>query len=145
MPSHAESRFVPYTPAQMFELVADIEKYPDFLPWCVGARIRKRAGTVMVADLLIGFRMVREKFTSRVVLQEPERIDVVHVHGPLEHLTNSWRFHPAEGGSTVDFRNEFEFRSRILRGLIGALFHEAAQRMVAAFEGRAHTLYGEAP
>jgi coenzyme Q-binding protein COQ10 len=143
MPTHAERRRLPYAPEQLFALVADIERYPEFLPWCVGARIRERTDTVIVADLLIGFRMVRERFTSRVTLAPPDRIDVSYADGPFKYLDNHWIFEPqADGGTVLDFYVDFEFRSRMLQRLIGVLFNEAVRRMVAAFETRARQLYG---
>ena len=143
MPTHAEQRILPYTAEQLFDLVADVERYPEFLPWCVGARIRERRDDVIVADLLIGFRMVRERFTSRVILNRPHRIDVTYAEGPFRYLQNRWLFEPTEdGGCRIDFFVDFEFRSRVLQTLIGALFNEAVRRMVAAFESRARQLYG---
>lgn len=142
MPTHAEKRFLPYTREQCFALVADVERYPEFLPWCVAARIRSRQGDVLIADLVIGFKMVRERFTSRVTLQHPDRIDVEYTEGPLRYLNNHWGFEPTEGGCVIDFFVDFEFKSMILQKLIGALFNEATRRMVGAFEARAHALYG---
>jgi coenzyme Q-binding protein COQ10 len=141
MPTHAEKRRLPYTPAQLYDLVADVEKYPDFLPWCVAARIRRREGNVMFADLMIGFKMVRERFTSRVELNDG-RIDVHYEQGPFKYLNNHWIFEPQEGGTVIDFYVDFEFRSKVLQTLIGALFNEAVKLMVAAFEKRARQLYG---
>jgi coenzyme Q-binding protein COQ10 len=143
MPTHAERRRLPYSPEQLFALVADIERYPEFLPWCVGARIRERTETVIVADLMIGFRMVRERFTSRVTLAPPDRIDVSYADGPFKYLDNHWIFEPQpDGGTVLDFYVDFEFRSRFLQKMIGMLFNEAVRRMVAAFETRARQLYG---
>ncbi len=142
MPTHAENRLLPYTPEQLFDLVADIERYPEFLPWCVAARIRSREEATVVADLMIGFKMIRERFTSRVALTPKTRIDVVYSDGPFKHLHNHWIFEPAEGGCQIDFFVEFEFRSRTLQKIIEVLFHEAVRRMVAAFEARARVLYG---
>src|SRR5690606_27613604 len=142
MPTHAERRFLPYTPEQLFALVADVERYPEFLPWCVASRVRSRQGNVVVADLMIGFKMVRERFTSRVTLSPPDRIDVAYTEGPLRHLNNHWIFEEAPGGCVIDFFVDFEFKSVILQRLIGALFNEAVRRMVGAFESRAHALYG---
>lgn len=141
MPTHAERRFLPYKPEQLFELVADVERYPEFLPWCIGARVRSREGNVLTADLIIGFKMIRERFTSRVELNRPDRVDVAYTHGPLRYLNNHWIFEPAPGGCVIDFYVDFEFRSAILQRLIGALFNEAVRRMVGAFESRAHQLY----
>lgn len=149
MPIHAEQRTLPYSPQQLYSLVADIEKYPEFLPWCVGARIRERRGHVLFADMVVGFKMIREKFTSKVTLTPPGeagpegRIDVSYVDGPMRHMQNRWIFIPNDDGSTtIDFYVDFEFQSKLLQKLIGALFHEAVRRMVAAFDARAKTLYG---
>ena len=143
MPTHAEQRVLPYTPQQLFALVADVERYPEFLPWCVAARIRERRPELIVADLVIGFRVFRERFTSRVGLDPPRRIDVEYAEGPFRYLTNHWIFEPMPGGATrLDFFVDFEFRSALLSKLIGVLFNEAVRRMVAAFEARARQLYG---
>lgn len=143
MPVHTEQRVLPYTPQQMFDLVAGIDRYPEFLPWCLAARMRAREGHVLTADLMIGFKMVREKFTSRVELHPANRIDVSYIDGPFKHLNNRWQFSQTEdGGCRVDFYLDFEFRSRMLQNLIGLLFNEAVRRMVAAFENRARALYG---
>ena len=143
MPSHAETRDLPYTPQQMFNLVADVERYPSFLPWCIASRVREKRDDLLVADLVIGFKMVRERFTSRVTLARPSAIDVEYVKGPLKHLENAWRFEPTETGCKLHFSVDFEFRSRVLQKLIGGLFHHAYMRMVGAFETRAHALYSE--
>ena len=144
MPTHAEQRVLRYTPEQLYRLVADVERYPEFLPWCLAARIRKRDETWLVADLVIGFRMIRERFTSHVALDEDQRkIDVVYAEGPFKHLENHWRFEAHEEGCLIDFYVDFEFRSKLLQTLIEGLFHEAVKRMVGAFEARAKDLYGE--
>lgn len=150
MPVHAEQKFLPFSPEQLYALVADIDKYPQFLPWCVGARIRERSEREIVADLVIGFKMIREKFTSRVTLTPPgegtaPRIDVAYIDGPMRHMSNKWVFNAHPGGTMIDFHVDFEFRSKILETLIGALFGEAVKRMVNAFEARAHKLYGSPP
>jgi coenzyme Q-binding protein COQ10 len=156
MSAYTERRFLPYTPAQLFELVAAVDRYPEFLPWCLGARIRfaktlqgSSSKALMVADLVIGFRMFRERYTSRVTLQPPQRIDVVYVEGPFQYLNNHWIFEPVSrsaerpvGGTMLTFHIEFEFRSTLLQALVGGLFNDAVRRMVAAFEGRAKRLYG---
>ncbi|MBF0373762.1 MAG: type II toxin-antitoxin system RatA family toxin [Alphaproteobacteria bacterium] len=143
MPTHAEKRKLPYTREQLFEMVADVERYPEFLPWAVAARIKRREGNVIFADLVIGFKMIREKFTSRVVLSRPDRIDVTYSEGPFKYLNNHWIFEPTEDGATmIDFYVDFEFHSKILQKLIGALFNEAVRVMVSAFERRARHLYG---
>lgn len=142
MPTHAETRTLPYSPAQMYALVADVARYPEFLPWCLASRVRKNDGTEMVADLVIGFKMIRERFTSRVKLQAPDQIVVEYVEGPLKYLSNSWVFREHPQGCEIDFAVDFEFRTKLLQNLIGALFNQAYQRMVAAFEKRAEDLYG---
>lgn len=144
MPTHAEKKYLPYPPERLFDLVADIERYPEFLPWCVGARIRERKGDEILGDLLIGYKMVRERFTSRVVLHRPDHIDVSYSEGPFKYLTNHWYFIPQDdGGCVIDFYVDFEFHSRLLQKLVAVLFNEAVKRMVGAFEARAHALYGE--
>jgi coenzyme Q-binding protein COQ10 len=146
MPTHAETRVLPYTPEQMFALVADVERYPEFLPWCLAARIRRRDGDTVWADLMIGFKMIRERFTSRIELEAPGRIDVAYIEGPFQYLNNHWGFLPLpDGGCRIEFFVDFEFRSKVLQKIIGVLFNEAVRRMVAAFEGRAVQLYGKTP
>jgi coenzyme Q-binding protein COQ10 len=151
MPRHSETRQVPYRADQLFDLVADVARYPEFLPWCVGARVRTRTETEMVADLTIGFGPFRESFTSRVALHRPDqpesehRIGVRYENGPFRYLTNQWRFEPTGSGSRVHFHVDFEFRSKLLQMAIGAVFHEAVRRMVAAFLARARTVYGPPP
>lgn len=143
MPAHSERRVLPYSAEQLFDLVAAVDRYPEFLPWCRETRITRRDGDVFHADMIIGFKAVRQRFSSRVETARPHGIDVAPTRGPFRRLANRWRFTDLPGGGCqVDFHVDFEFRSRLLRGLIGALFHEAARRMVAAFEGRARTLYG---
>ena len=146
MPTHAERRILPYSPQQLFALVADVERYPEFLPWCVGARVRERRADVIVADLIVGFRMFRERFTSRVNLRPDEpggpRIDVAYTEGPFRYLNNHWIFLSHPGGCEIDFFVDFEFRSRLLQKAVEMLFNEAVRRMVHSFEARAHRLYG---
>lgn len=142
MPRHAETRIVAYTPAQMFDLVADVGRYPQFLPWCVGARVRTKTETELVADLTIGFGPFRESFTSRVALDRPGGIKVRYENGPFRYLNNHWTFAPDPRGCKVDFFVDFEFRSRILQAAIGVVFHEAVRRMVNAFLTRARQVYG---
>ena len=142
MPKHSEQKVLPYRADQLFDLVADVARYPEFLPWCRAARIRKRDGDVIVADLVIGFKGVTEKFTSRVTLdRERNRVDTIYEEGPFKYLENHWKFESVPGGTSVDFHVDFEFRSRILQAMIGAVFTEAVRRMVAAFETRAAELY----
>ncbi len=143
MPTHSEKRVLPYSPAQLYQLVAEVERYPEFLPWCIAARIRERSPALLVADLVIGFKMVRERFTSRVTL-DPEnlKIDVAYCDGPFKYLTNNWCFLPHETGCEIDFHVDFAFRSRLLQTIMEAVFTEAVKRMVGAFETRARALYG---
>ncbi len=143
LPSHREERFLPFTPEQLFDLVVDVGAYPQFLPWVAATRIRERSATHMVADMSVGFRAIRETFTSRVTLERPSAIHVDYVSGPLKHLSNDWSFAPEAGGTRVRFAVEFSFRSRLFERLAGAVFHEAFRHMVAAFEARARTLYGD--
>lgn len=147
MPHHSEQRFLPHNPEQVFAVISDVAKYPEFLPWCMGARVYKATDTGFDADLIIGFRMFREKFTSRVTLEAPGKIHVDYIKGPMRHLSNDWQLAPhtnedGVSGTLVDFAVDFEFKSLILEKLIGALFEEAVHRMVAAFETRADALYG---
>jgi coenzyme Q-binding protein COQ10 len=146
MPSHSEVKFLPYAPELMYGLVADVAKYPEFLPWTSAARVRTRrpiaGGEVMEADLVISFKVFREKFGSRVTLLPQEgRILTEYIDGPFRHLKSVWQFRPAEGGCEVDFSVDFEFKNPILAGIIGLVFNEAMQRVVRAFEARAASLY----
>jgi coenzyme Q-binding protein COQ10 len=142
VPTHAERQIVPYRPDQLFDLVADVAKYPQFLPWCVAARVRGRVGNELTADLTIGFGPFRESFASRVTLEPPQRIKVRYEKGPFRYLNNQWEFIPHPQGCEVAFFVEFEFRSRILQAAIGVVFNEAVRRMVGAFQKRAREVYG---
>lgn len=143
MPTHQETRRLPYTPEQVFAVVADVERYPEFLPWCLAARVRRREEAWVRAELMIGFKLFRERFTSDIRLEPHQAIEVVHGQGPFRHLRNHWRFVPdGLGGTEVDFFVDFEFRSRVLQAAIQALFSEAVRRMAGAFEARAAALYG---
>ena len=151
MHRHAETRFLPFTPKQMFDLVADVGGYPEFLPWCIAARVTKREGTVIWADLVVGKGPFRESFTSKVMLDEgtgapgeAPRIDIEYIEGPMKEMTNHWVFREAPGGSEVDFLVELEFKSRILEAVMGAFFDDAVRHMVDAFEARAGVIYGAA-
>jgi coenzyme Q-binding protein COQ10 len=142
MPTHAERKILRYTPEQMFDLVADVHRYPEFLPWCVGARVLSRNEQMLVADLTIGFKMFRETFRSRVGLERPHHIHVTYETGPFRYLNNHWRFRRVPEGVEIDFYVDFEFRSRILQMAVGVVFNEAVRVMVRAFERRALMLYG---
>ena len=149
MPTHSEKRKLPYTARQMYDLVADVARYPEFLPWTAAARIRSRqpradGAEVMEADLVISFKVFRERFGSRVVLfAEDHRIETEYLDGPFRHMRSHWAFRDLpEGGSEVDFHVDFEFRNAILQRVIGVVFDEAMRRVVRAFEARAQALYG---
>ena len=149
MHRHAETRFLPFTPKQLFDLVADVGRYPEFLPWCIAARVTARGYGTLSADLVVGKGPFRESFTSKVTLDEgggssvtPPRIDVDYIEGPMREMTNRWLFFEAPGGTELDFLVELEFKSRILEGLMGAFFDDAVKHMVDAFAARAAELYG---
>lgn len=147
MPTHAEKRIMPFSAQQMYDLIADVGAYPQFLPWCAAARIRKRTPkgeTIVIdADLVISFKVFRERFGSRVTLKpKVQKIDVEYLEGPFKYLNNHWTFIDCDGGCEVDFFVDFEFKSKILQTIIGVVFGEAMQRIVGAFETRANALYG---
>lgn len=142
MTVHSEKRVLPYSPEQLYALVADVKSYPEFLPWCMAARIRHQDDYALEADLIIGFQMFRERFTSYVTLDPDElEIKVEYAEGPFKYLTNEWRFLEHDDGCEIDFYVDFEFNSRLLQSVIETLFTEAVRRMVGAFENRADTLY----
>lgn len=147
MPTHSETRILPYSAAQMYDLVADVAKYPEFLPWCAAARGRsvtpiEADGQEMLADLVISFKVFRERFGSRVKLYDARRhIDTEYLDGPFKYMKSTWDFKDVEGGVEVSFFVDFEFRNIILQKAIGLVFNEAMQRIVRAFEKRAEALY----
>ena len=142
MPRHSETRRLPYTPEQMFDLVADVERYPEFIPWVTAVRIRSDSATEMVADLIVGFKGLRETFTSKVGKTRPTAIHVDYLDGPLKYLRNDWTFRPDGTGCQVDFSVDFEFKSRMFELLAGQMFGAALRKMIGAFETRAVSLYG---
>lgn len=143
MPGSRETRRLPYSCEQMFDLVADVARYDEFLPWVVATRVRSDSETEMVADMLVGFKAIREKFTSRVGKSRPERIEVHYLDGPLRDLDNSWTFRPTEdGGCEIDFAVDFTFRNAVFEAIAGQYFDRAFRKMVEAFERRADDLYG---
>ncbi len=143
MPRHSETKHLPYTPEQLFDLVADVARYDEFLPWVSAVRIRSASETEMVADLIVGFNAFKERFTSRVTKERPSHICVDYVEGPLKYLKNEWRFVASPGGGTnVHFSVDFAFRSRLFETLAGQMFDRALRRMTGAFEQRAAALYG---
>jgi coenzyme Q-binding protein COQ10 len=128
----------------MFDLVADVGRYQEFLPWVAAVRIRSNGETLMVADLVVGFRSLKETFTSRVEKRRPRHITVDYIEGPLKYLKNDWEFIPdGKGGTDIEFCVDFAFKSRIFEALAGQMFDRALRRMITAFEERAHALYGE--
>lgn len=146
MPTHSETKKLPYTASQMYDLVADVEKYPEFIPWTAAARIRETRDegdkTVMLADLVISFKVFRERFGSRVTLHpEEKKIDTEYLDGPFRHMVSNWAFRDVDGGCEVDFHVDFEFKSRLLQSTASFFFNDAMQRVVRAFERRADELY----
>ncbi len=144
MPKHHETRHLPYSPEQMFDLVADVGRYAEFLPWVSAIRVRANSDTEMVADMIVGFKGLRETFTSRIQKVRPTELHVQYVDGPLDHLTNDWYFKPdGNGGCLVDFSVEFAFKNRVFQMLAGQVFDRALRKMIGAFEERAAALYAE--
>lgn len=150
MPQFETTRQVAHSPERMFALVADIEKYPQFLPMCEALSVRSRKErdgvTVLVADMSVGYKAIRETFTSQVVLKADENvIDVRYLDGPFRYLQNKWNFLPAnDGGCEVHFFIEYEFKNRILGAMMGAMFDRAFRMFSGAFEKRANEIYGAA-
>ncbi len=143
MHTHSEKRHLPYTPEQMFDLVVDVQKYPEFLPWCISSKITKKESGTFWADVVIGYKIYQEKFTSKVVTKRPDSVHVEYLSGPMKQLSNHWKFiREKDGSCIIDFHVEFEFRNIIFEKLMGVFFHELVRRMVGAFEARAKKLYG---
>ena len=142
MPHHHERRSLPHSAAQMFDLVADVSRYPEFLPWVSAIRIRKDNETEMLADMIVGFKSLRETFSSRVVKIPKTSITVDYLDGPMKHLHNAWTFEDVDGGgSIVDFTVDFSFRNRVFEALAGQFFDSALRKMTTAFIDRADALY----
>ncbi|PKP88757.1 MAG: ubiquinone-binding protein [Alphaproteobacteria bacterium HGW-Alphaproteobacteria-17] len=143
MPRHHETRELPYSAEQMFALVTDIARYPEFLPWVVALRIRSDSEHEAVADMIVGFKGLRESFSCRVHKERPREVTVTYIDGPMRHLDNRWQFTPTDdGGCRVDFMVDFAFRNRLFETLAGQMFDKALRKMIAAFETRADALYG---
>lgn len=147
MPAHHETRVLPYTADQMYALVADVPNYPKFLPWTAAARIRSRTehgdSEVMLADLVVSFKVFRETFGSKVTLwPAAHKIETAYIDGPFKHMESEWRFRDTPDGVEVAFEVDFEFKNRLLQGAAGMFFHQAMQTIVRAFESRAKDLYG---
>jgi coenzyme Q-binding protein COQ10 len=144
MPGIHEVVRLPYSAEQMFDLVADVGRYHEFLPWVVATRVKSDSEDEMVADMLVGFKSLREKFTSRVVKRRPDRIEVHYLDGPMKDLDNRWLFRAMpDGGCEIDFCVDFTFRNAVFEALAGQYFDRAFRKMVAAFETRADALYGK--
>lgn len=144
MPKHNETRSLPYTPEQMFDLVADVGSYAHFLPWVNSVRVRSDGKTETVADLLVGYKGIKESFTSRVHKTRPTHVRVDYLDGPLKHLHNEWKFRPnGTGGVTVDFEVEFAFKNKLFDMLAAQMFDKALRKMIGAFEKRAAELYAK--
>ena len=143
MPGIRETRRLPYSAEQMFDLVADVGRYAEFLPWVIATRVRSNSDTEMVADMVVGFKAIRESFTSRVAKKRPTEIAVHYVNGPLSDLDNVWTFRAIdEGNCEIDFHVDFTFKNRMFERLAGQYFDRAFRKMVQAFEMRAFDLYG---
>ncbi len=142
MPAHSERRILPYTAEQMFDLVLDIDKYPQFLPWCLAARINKRSASTLEADVLIGYKLYKEKFSSRVRFVRSSEIEVEYLKGPMRHLHNKWEFKEMKKGCQVDFYVDFSLKSKLLEDIVDQFFQKALAKMIDAFEARAANLYG---
>ncbi|MEO7691693.1 MAG: type II toxin-antitoxin system RatA family toxin [Sphingomonas sp.] len=144
MPRHSETRRLPYSREQMFDLVADVARYTEFLPWVSQIRVRSNSETEMVADMIVGFKGLRETFTSKVEKVRPEHIHVDYLDGPLKYLRNDWLFRSEGTGCAVDFSVDFAFKNRVFEMLAGQVFGAALRKMIGAFEDRAAVLYGAA-
>lgn len=144
MGTRLHTHFLPYTPEQLFDLVADVEKYPEFLPWCVAARIHSKSVTEIVADLSVGYKFFRETFRSRVHLTPQTRIDVEYISGPFHSLNNHWVFKKApEFGTNIDFFIDFHFRNSLFQHATQRVFEGTFNQMLSSFEKRAQQLYGK--
>ena len=146
MPTHNETKILRHSAQQMYDLVADVAAYPEFLPWCAAARIKSvtpdGVSQIMEADLVISFKVFRERFGSRVILHSNELfIDTEYLDGPFKHMKSNWKFESLSEGCAATFFVDFEFKNAILQGVIGLVFNEAMQRIVLAFEARAESLY----
>jgi coenzyme Q-binding protein COQ10 len=146
MPKHSETRHLPYTPEQLFNLVADVRSYAEFLPWVVAVRVRSDSETETIADLVVGFKALKETFTSKVIKGRPRSIEVDYIDGPLKYLHNGWTFEPdGKGGTNIHFAVDFAFKSRMFELLAGQMFDRALRKMIGAFCDRAHALYSVDP
>lgn len=143
MSTRLQSHFLPYSPDQLYDLVADVEKYPEFLPWCTAVRILSKSDVEVIADLSVGYKFFRETFRSRVHLTPKTRIDVEYINGPFHYLNNHWGFKEASrGGTNVDFFIDFQFRNSLFQSATKVVFESAFNQMLSSFEKRAQHLYG---
>jgi coenzyme Q-binding protein COQ10 len=139
----AQTHFLPYSPGQLYDLVADVEKYPEFLPWCVATRTLSKSDTDIVADLSVGYKFFRETFRSRVHLTPKTRIDVEYIKGPFHSLNNHWIFQEVPQGTNIDFFIDFQFKSAFFQSVTQRVFESAFNQMLASFEKRAQHVYGK--
>lgn len=130
-----------HSPEALYALVADVERYPEFLPWCRAVRVLERGEGFLTAEMVVGFKAIQERYTSRVLLGADLTIEVTQITGPFSHLLNRWHFHPHGTGTSIEFTLEFAFRSPLLQKLIGTLYARAVARMAEAFRTRADALY----
>lgn len=143
MPTYSEQKHLPYSADQMFDLVMDVERYPEFLPWCLKCKILQETDQFTLANLVIGYGLIREWFTSKVHAEKNQKIEVEYINGPLEYLSNKWEFiSQPDGGCLIDFYVDFKFKNPLLEKLMGAFFQEIVKRMVSSFTKRADELYG---
>lgn len=144
MPTHSENRVLPFSAEQMYALVLDVAKYPEFLPWCVATRVKSKDASdigQMVADMAVGFKLVKERYTSRITFDAPHHIHVTDIGGPFKRLETDWRFRSHADGCEVDFNIDFAFSSALLESIMGGLFTDAAHKMMQAFVTRAEAVY----
>ncbi len=144
MPSHSENRVLPFSARQMFDLVLDVAQYPEFLPWCVATRVKSKDATdngQMVADMAVGFKLIQERYTSRITFEAPHHIHVTDIGGPFKHLETDWVFVERAEGCEVDFNIDFAFNSALLERVMGGVFGDAAHKMMQAFVTRAEAVY----
>lgn len=144
MPSHSEQRVLPFSASQMFDLVLDVAQYPEFLPWCVATRVKSKDASdngQMVADMAVGFKLIQERYTSRITFEAPHHIHVTDIGGPFKHLETDWVFVERAEGCEVDFNIDFAFNSALLERVMGGVFSDAAHKMMQAFVTRAETVY----
>ncbi len=144
MPTHSENRILPFSAEQMFDLVLDVAKYPEFLPWCVATRVKSKDTTAsgqMVADMAVGFKMIQERYTSRITFEGPHHIHVTDIGGPFKHLETDWTFTARADGCEVAFNIDFAFNSKLLESVMGKVFTDAAHKMMQAFVTRAEAVY----